>query len=564
MFATKFVHRFTRIAPPIAGLILAASMPMKSLAGEVALDAVPIKVNTVSSNSQIQLVPSIAADADGDFAIAWVGNTRDNPAIRMRRYEASGTPITAEVTVATSSSERQVSCADVASDASGKFVVTWVDRLVDSGHSPRIFSQRFNANGSPNGSRFQLEASSPAVGINECPRVTMNTVGDFIVAWHEYDGYTYETGGGAYGGIFVRKCSSGGFCGPRTLIETIEGSPPQVAMAVGSDFVIVYKYDVYESVHARHTFLKVRRFDGLGHPSGPAHTIPLASGHGFGRYSVGLAADRSFVVAYQLNDNDTDIIVAHRFSAESARIDPPIEVAAEGTTDQSIGEVNMAVSPDGRFSVAWTLHGSSGGVRARRFSASGVPTADSSSLSLQSWEPAVALDADGDMVVAWRGYDSTVSGLPTGLYARRYQGPENVDLTVTQTDSADPAPIGKTLTYSVSVHNLHPPISRFGSEAIDKAIGTARSVRVQLSTPANSSSMSVQSTADWICSGGQLLNCTYKKPLPAGAAAPTILVSLKPSGPSGSTITNLAQVKADQKDASNGNNMDAETTRLVQ
>ena len=85
----------------------------------------------------------------------------------------------------------------------------------------------------------------------------------------------------------------------------------------------------------------------------------------------------------------------------------------------------MAMDADGDFVVAWQSNlqdGSGNGIFAQRYNAAGVAqgvefrvnttTANSQIL------PDIALDADGDFVIAWTSYGQDGSG--NGIFAQRY------------------------------------------------------------------------------------------------------------------------------------------------
>jgi hypothetical protein len=84
---------------------------------------------------------------------------------------------------------------------------------------------------------------------------------------------------------------------------------------------------------------------------------------------------------------------------------------------------NVGMATDGRFVVVWeNFDGDSYGVFARRFSSTGEPQAgqfqiNSYTIALQGF-PQVAVDADGDFVVAWTSLDQ--DGFLGGVFARRF------------------------------------------------------------------------------------------------------------------------------------------------
>ncbi len=86
--------------------------------------------------------PSVAADADGDFVVAW-HDTADPKDVFARRFSSAGVPLTGNFLVNTHTPQYQYR-ASVAASASGDFVVVWESNLQD-GSNTGVFAQRFAA-----------------------------------------------------------------------------------------------------------------------------------------------------------------------------------------------------------------------------------------------------------------------------------------------------------------------------------------------------------------------------------------------------------------------------------
>jgi hypothetical protein len=90
----------------------------------------------------------------------------------------------------------------------------------------------------------------------------------------------------------------------------------------------------------------------------------------------------------------------------------------------------VAMDPDGNFVVVWGAAEGAGdnyGIFARRFNAAGVPQGDDFRVNTYTTDfqnaPSVAIDADGDFVVAWNSYGQDLGGggkYAGGAYAQRY------------------------------------------------------------------------------------------------------------------------------------------------
>ena len=135
-----------------------------------------------------QLVPGVAADAAGDFVIAWQsGDIYGSPdgsgsSIQARRYASDGNPLGTEFQVNSYTPDSQKN-PSVAMEAGGGFLVSWESRSSDlpdySGYS--VQAQRFDAGGAPLGPQF--EVNEYVTGSQQEPAATLSSAGDFLVTW---------------------------------------------------------------------------------------------------------------------------------------------------------------------------------------------------------------------------------------------------------------------------------------------------------------------------------------------------------------------------------------------
>ncbi len=150
--------------------------------------------------------------------------------------------------------------------------------------------------------------------------------------------------------------------------------------------------------------------------------------------AVAMAADGDFVVAWTDRsglDGWSYGIFAQRYDA--AGVPQGAEFPVNTFTLVSQDLPSVAMDADGDFLVAWAGRGLGDvdGVFAQRFDATGTPQGSEFRVNTfttgeQTW-PAVAMDADGDFVVTWAGNGA---GDSYGIFARRFdaaavpQGPE--------------------------------------------------------------------------------------------------------------------------------------------
>src|SRR5207253_640345 len=107
-----------------------------------------------------QQAPSVAMDAQGDFAIAWQSYGQDGSGygIFVRRYNSAGVALSNEYQVNQFTTGNQWA-PTVAMDARGDFVIAWQNRgLYAESHG--IFARRYDASGNARADAFQVNQAS--------------------------------------------------------------------------------------------------------------------------------------------------------------------------------------------------------------------------------------------------------------------------------------------------------------------------------------------------------------------------------------------------------------------
>jgi hypothetical protein len=129
--------------------------------------------------------PSVTTLADGGFVVTWmsedVGDGSGN-CLRGRVFSADGSAAGDDFLINSTAASSQMLPA-VAALADGRFVVTW--QSYDTGADYDIRGRVFNADGSPAGDDF-LVSSTTALQQYD-PAVTALADGRFIVTWYSYD-----------------------------------------------------------------------------------------------------------------------------------------------------------------------------------------------------------------------------------------------------------------------------------------------------------------------------------------------------------------------------------------
>ena len=172
-------------------------------------------------------------------------------------------------------------------------------------------------------------------------------------------------------------------------------------------------YNAPWTVHAR-------RYNSAGQPLGDEFRIDTP---GIG--SIAMDADGDFVVAwYGAVGQEAATISARRFNPVGQPVGDEIRVSATASIVSGwSSRLVAAMDDDGDFVIAWNGYDADGGgLYARRFNAAGHALGDeflvNTTTAGTQWCPSVAIDSDGDFVVAWESRRET--GVQADAYVRRY------------------------------------------------------------------------------------------------------------------------------------------------
>ncbi len=267
--------------------------------------ATEFQVNTLSSGDQ--RVPSVAADADGDFVVAWDGFGDGSVyGIRARRFSSAGTALAAELQVNTYVTGNQRYSA-IAAAASGDFVVAWQSYEQD-GLSNGIFARRFTGAGTAHASEFQVNTRTE--GGQFFPSVAADADGDFVVAWQS------EAQDGSSNGISARRfTSAGGDLGPEFQVNTFTPGEQRVASVAASadgDFVVTWQS---ESQDGANYGIFARRFTSAGAALATEFQVNTHTSDSQSEGSAAMGAGGALVVAWrgEVLDGSEDVF-AQRFA----------------------------------------------------------------------------------------------------------------------------------------------------------------------------------------------------------------------------------------------------------
>ncbi len=366
---------------------------------------------------------AVAMDPDGNFVVAWgqAEGAGDNYGIFARRFNAAGVPQGDEFRVNTFTTGVQ-NAPSVAVDDDGDFVIAWTSYGQDGGGGGKYFDggayfQRYNAAGVPQGPETRINAFTTSNQGD--PAVAMAPDGDFVITWLSFG----QDGNGF--GIFGQRYDAAGLTqgAEFQLNQFTTGNQMNANVAVddAGNFTATWGTQAQASPTLD---IAARRFDVAGNPLGDEFIVNNLTPNDQFNPDIAMDADGDFAIVWQ-TDTGGIRINARRYDETGAAQGDEFTVSS---FQSQMPHVSMAA--DGRFVVAWGWQpdGSSNGIFARAYDASGNPRGgefrvNSTTTNNQNLH-GVAMNDDGDFVVSWgSGYQD---GSSYGVYAQRYVVTPNV------------------------------------------------------------------------------------------------------------------------------------------
>jgi hypothetical protein len=373
---------------------------------------VEFQVNAYTEDEERR--PSVAADDDGDFVVAWHSpHDGSSEGVFMRRFASSGAVLSGEVEVNTYVTGAQA-FPSVDLDADGDFVVVW--QSYQDGSETGIFAQRFSSAGSRLGAELRVNNHTP--GFQIAPAVAVDGDGDFVVAWSskDQDGDDY--------GVFGRRFNSAGVAqAVEFQVSTYtqyDQYRPVVASSAAGAFVVAWASEQDGSSYG----VFGRRFNSAGTPIGVEFPVNTHTNNTQAMARVAINDGGAFVVVWNSpHDGNYYGVFGQRFDAAGLRQGVEFQVNTRTTGGQSVPAVDIESS--GEFLVSWASYGQDGngsGVFARRFGAAGLPLAAEFQVNTvaadEQTAPAVALSEGPTLVIAWQS--NAQDGTAYGVFARRF------------------------------------------------------------------------------------------------------------------------------------------------
>ncbi|MBK8505823.1 MAG: hypothetical protein IPL46_28695 [Saprospiraceae bacterium] len=167
-----------------------------------------------------------------------------------------------------------------------------------------------------------------------------------------------------------------------------------------------------------------QRYNANGNPQGMEFRVNEHTTNRQNRPDVAMDVEGNFTIVWSDEDQNNSIY-ARRYAANGLELGNEFLV----NTDTNSAKDAPVISADanGNLIVAWTSFGQDGssmGVFAQRYDAIGLPQGGEFRVNSYTTngqrQPAVAMDRDGDFVIAWSS--SGQDGSQYGIYSQRYRG----------------------------------------------------------------------------------------------------------------------------------------------
>jgi hypothetical protein len=274
-------------------------------------------VNTATASDQLR--EDVASDASGNFVVVWnsyaPGLGYD---VFAQRYDATGAPRGTEFRVNTYTTGRQRLPA-VASDASGNFVVVWESESQD-GSGDGVFAQRFDPSGAPRGLEFKVNTYTPFT--QGTPDVASDASGNLVVVWE---------GGDIYAQRYDAQAAPRGSEFRVNSYTTSTQATARVAVDASGNFVVVWR-----STHdGSSNGIFAQRYDALGVPRGTEFRVNAYTTGAQSFAAVAADPHGNIVVAWNGAGGD---VLAQRFGGLHPRLLAVDPVAAGGSDGNSVLE----------------------------------------------------------------------------------------------------------------------------------------------------------------------------------------------------------------------------------
>jgi hypothetical protein len=279
--------------------------------------------------------------------------------------------------------------------------------------------------------------------------VAIDASGDFMVAWQSW------LQDGSSDGVYAQRYDESGLKvgGEFRVNTTTDRQQRQASVAMDASGDVVVAWYSYRQDGAGYG-VYAQRYNEIGVPQGGEFRVNTYTLGHQGTPAVAMDPFGNFVVAWQSHTQDGNGygIYAQRFNAAGAPQGGEFRANTFTTKDQESAAV--AMDADGDFVIAWQSEdqdGSYWGAYAQRFNAAGLPLGGELQVntftSSRQRYASVGMSANDEFVVVW---ESTFQDAQyEGVYAQSY-GLHPTSTVATLSDNPDPVTTGNSITLVAS------------------------------------------------------------------------------------------------------------------
>ncbi|MDH4152735.1 MAG: tandem-95 repeat protein, partial [Nitrospira sp.] len=382
-------------------------------------------VNTVPGTQTTPQDTSLQFSSGGSNAISIADVDAANNLVQVTLSVSHGTltlaspggALDSEVLVTTNSSYTQQT-ADIAMAADGSYVVVWASSGQD-GAGYGVYAQRYNSAGVAQGGEILINTSTTGDQLN--PSVAMDDAGNFVVAWQ-----TNHLGTGFSNVYAQRFDASGNKLGSEFRVDSMAGANmlnPDVAMDADGDFIITYEAE--GGFDGSGAGIYAHRYYSSGTAMEGAFKVNTYSTSDQRRASVAMDDAGNFVVVWDSLGQDGSGLGVYGQIYTNAKVAVGSEFRVNTTTANAQGDPSVAMDASGNFVVAWEGYNATTATNEiyfQRYNASGAAqgseTQVNTTTAQEQLNASVSMNGQGEFVVAWDSNGQDGSGL--GIVARRY------------------------------------------------------------------------------------------------------------------------------------------------
>lgn len=298
---------------------------------------------------------AVTRDSKGNFIAVWSEVVAGNSEIKGQRFSAAGAPVGTVFKVNQDAAGSPTIPADfkpaVAATKDG-FVVVWVNLLPLGanfpGTDPQILLRRFNATGAPIGAQVKI---STGLVSDVRPEVCVDTSGNIISIWTSADQFLPFQQSKL--GISMRRLSAAGAAlAPEEVVvqPTATLLQPALACGNGGTFVVVWHSDQPPAVELAD--ILGQRYSRVGRKVGPVFRLNTVTTSYQTNPSVSFDPKGNFVAVWQGYTGSKYGIFGRRFTGAGVAAGPEFEVVSDPhlkAEDPRVAHIGAA----GNYVVVW-------------------------------------------------------------------------------------------------------------------------------------------------------------------------------------------------------------------